>query len=111
MKLGKLDAMLLFGPVSCWVIGFSLNKIVMAANGGMMPCIWPVHWPGSGDDLNHMIMTAHTHLNFLGDWINVHHGMASIGDQFMEFYDATWFAGLVGYIARSFKFGGSDYRS
>ncbi len=80
-------------------------------NGGMMPVMWPSGWGGGGSDDNHILMTAYTHLNFLGDWINMHYGIASIGDQFIEFYKATWFPFLLGYIVRTFKFGGSDYRS
>jgi hypothetical protein len=107
----KLNAMLIFGPVSCWIIGFALNKICMGMNGGMMPVMWPTHWGLMDYDPNHIYMTAHTHLNFLGDWINQHHNMGSLGDKLMDIYDATWLPGIVAYVARTFKFGGSDYRS
>jgi hypothetical protein len=106
----RLDAALLFVPVSCWVIAFALNKICMAANGGMMPVLWPTGWGPYPADENHILMTTQTHLNFLGDWINMHHTVDSLGDWFLEFYHATWFPFLFAYIARSLGFGGSDYR-
>jgi hypothetical protein len=112
MKLGNFDAALLLVPVSCWVIGFALNKICMAVNGGMMPVMWPTGWGAFPSDANHILMTTQTHLNSLGDWINVHVGVASVGDQLIEFYKATWFPFLLGYIARTFNFcGRSDKRS
>lgn len=99
-----LDKVLLFGPVSCWVLGFTLNKIVMGANAGSMPVMWPVNWGGDGGvDSNHILMTARTHLNFFGDWINMHNGVASIGDMLMDIYNATWIPGVVAYVARTTK--------
>lgn len=113
MKLGKIDATLLFGPISLFMLGYALNKICMGVNGGAMPVQWPVNWGVFPEDANHILMTAYTHLNFLGDWINVHQGVASIGDTLMEVYRATWFPGIVAFIARLSQksLGGSDYRS
>lgn len=103
MKLSKFDATLLFGPICLFMLGYVLNKICMGTNGGAMPVMWPVNWGEFPPDANHILMTAQTHLNYLGDWINVHDGVASIGDTLMDVYRATWLPGMIAVLARITK--------
>ena len=74
----------LIGPWVLFGIGFALNAIVMAANGGQMPVLIP-----GGDcsllgerDIIYSCMTHATHLKFLADWIVTPHPVqvASPGD-------------------------------
>lgn len=64
----------------------------------------PVYVPGGCVDMdwNHMCMTAHTHLNFLADWMVNNSGVSSFGDLCIDLAKATrlpaflaWFGIIV----------------
>ena len=72
-------------------LGSALNLIVMAANHGQMPVLFP----GScsvdifSADIFHVCMTGATHLKFLSDWLVIKGlGVASIGDLLIWLSDA-----------------------
>lgn len=71
MKFPKIPySYLLYGPAMLFVIGFAMNSIVIAANHGQMPVLFPGGGcPDISDDPVHVCMTASTHLKFLADWI------------------------------------------
>jgi len=73
---------LLAVPAVCVVFGSLANMVVMAANGGQMPVLWPAGCTAdsfSSDSL-HVCMTEDTNLKFLADWIVLKWGVASPGD-------------------------------
>ena len=83
---------LIFGPSMLFALGYLMNALVMAANHGQMPVLYPGGGCGPADfwsdDIVHVCMNAQTHFRFLADWIPmVHRGqldaMASPGD-FLE---------------------------
>jgi len=69
------------------MLGFFLNAIVMAANGGQMPVLVPGGNCSLIDsqDILHVCMNAHTHLKILADWISFYDSMTSLGDFFLLF--------------------------
>jgi hypothetical protein len=77
---------LLLGPTALYALGFTLNALVMAANGNQMPVLVPGGCnpiTDMAEDSINACMVASTHLKFLADWIVVRHtGVASIGDFF-----------------------------
>ena len=77
---------LLVGPFLLFGLGFLMNAVVMAANGGQMPVLWPGGCSPKAfkGDIIHTCMTDATHLKFLADWIVINGlGVASPGD-FLE---------------------------
>src|SRR5271167_2993048 len=91
--------LLLIGPLLLFVLGFSMNAVVMAANNGQMPVLIP---GGCTADVAesmakeaevegiaiHACMTPATRLKFLGDWIVWRgKGVASPGDFLELFYN------------------------
>jgi len=75
----------LLGPTAMYWMGAGMNKIVMAANKGLMPVLVPGGSCPEGieEDFVHTCMTSTSHMKWLGDWINIHKGVASIGDVFL----------------------------
>ena len=109
MKLPRIPyAWIIFTPPALFALGFLLNAIVVAANGGQMP----VHVPGgacrliSEDDIVHTCMTAASHLKILADWILINGSdprIASPGD-FLEWsLDQTMFPAFVAWVALIIK--------
>ena len=105
---------LLVGPVTLFAIGFVLNAIVIAANHGQMPVLWPggcaalkdvqdAYAAMGGDDSIHTCMLQASHLKFLADWIHMSDGMYSVGDLFIMAYDYTFSAALIIWIALHIK--------
>lgn len=75
---------LLFGPAGVFALGFFLNAVVVALNGGQMPVLFPGGCGNMSADDIHSCMTHATHLKFLADWILIRGiGVASPGD-FLE---------------------------
>ena len=78
---------LLVFPALMVAVGFFMNSIAVAVNGGQMPVLWPggcAAMLAIQDDGIHQCMTHATHLKFLCDWILWHGmGVASPGD-FLE---------------------------
>jgi hypothetical protein len=96
-------------------LGFTLNALVMAFNGGQMPVLWPggcdamraiqdmVTSLGGSSDPLHSCMTHATHLKFLADWIILKSGVASPGD-FLEWaYDYTHIPSVAIWVALTIK--------
>ena len=78
-------------PALAFGIGFAMNAIVMAVNGGQMPVLVPGCTPDLIDEAApaiHSCMEQTARLSFLADWIFIRHirAVASPGD-FLE-----WFA-------------------
>lgn len=97
MKIPKIPYWYLAAtPYILLAIGFTMNAIVMAFNGGQMPVLGGMIDP---DDTIHSVMTHATHLKFLADWVVINHvGTASPGD-FLEWaYSYTAIPGLVSWI-------------
>lgn len=93
---------LLVVPSLAFGIGFCLNAIVMSANNGQMPVLFPGGCPadGLGDDFIHTCMTQATHIKFLADWVVIRHlGIASPGDFFEWFHEATFWPSLTAWVA------------
>lgn len=108
----KLLAALIAGPSLLFALGYLLNFLVMAANHGQMPVLFPGGGCGPegffSEDLVHVCMTAQSHLRFLADWIAMIengrlHSMMSPGD-FLEmagqisFLPSLWIS--LGVIAK-----------
>jgi hypothetical protein len=102
LKVPKIPYLyLLAGPVGMFVIGCALNSLVMVVNKNQMPVLIP-GWHSelmNPDDLEHVAMTASTHLKFLADWILIGRGIASLGDFFIWAYDATFIPALAAWAA------------
>lgn len=101
LTLWTLGAMV--APSVLYYGGQALNALVMAANGGQMPVLWPGGCTAAdvGDGF-HSCMSAATHLKFLSDWIVLHTGVASPGDMFVYLGDALWYPAYylgLGYLA------------
>lgn len=96
---------LLLGPYLLFALGFAMNALVMAVNGGQMPVQFPGGYPTDRpEDFIHVAMTVHTHLKFLADWVVIRNfGVASPGD-FLEFQlDVTQGPSLFMWIALILK--------
>ena len=93
-------------PCVLFAFGFLSNAIVMAANGGQMPVLWP---GGCFDyasreaiglpDRIHTCMTSVTNLKFLADWVVINGlGIASPGD-FLEWAsDYIWAPCMIAWL-------------
>ena len=77
------------------VTGSALNRIVMHANGGMMPVIpsfsgfTKYYQEGAlelSHDVRHVLMSDATKLNFLADYIDVGFSVISIGDVLVHLF-------------------------
>lgn len=90
---------LLLGPTLAFWLGYGMNALVMAANNGQMPVLWPGGCAPETADFLHSCMTAKTHLKFLADWIVEHHAVASPGDYLERFYDKSFGPGPVAWVA------------
>ena len=82
MRLRIPHSLFLLGPTLAFAVGFTLNAIVIAANGGSMPVLVPA---GANlldpQDWIHHAMTAVSHLPWLSDWIVIRgFAIASPGD-------------------------------
>jgi len=90
---------LLIGPTLSFAFGFFLNSIVMAANKGQMPVLWPggrcTDAEQMGVDIWHSCFVPTIHLKFLADWIPYDKGMMSPGDLFILLWDATLWPCLI----------------
>lgn len=93
--------LLFVGPSLCFVIGVAMNAIVMAANGGTMPVLYPSGCSTDilGVDLWHSCFTHATHLKILCDWIPFTGGVYSLGDCFIELWDLFLYPALAVWIA------------
>ena len=99
MKLPKIPYWpLLVVPTLAFGVGFAMNALVMAVNGGTMPVLFPEtlqgaitnNWLVEHGDVVHSVMTSATHLKILADWVVINHfGIASPGDFLEWFSDAT----------------------
>lgn len=100
-------AWLLLGPYVAFAIGFLLNAIVMAVNGGQMPVLFPGGCPNGGfgsDDIVHACMTHITHLKFIADWIVINHfGIASPGDFFEWVFSFTYIPAAIAWVTLLIK--------
>lgn len=102
--------LLLFAPMASYIIGFLLNKIAIAVNGGLMPVLDPICDPLLYiRDGSHVCMTASTHLKFLCDWMVWNHGqmVSSIGDFFVDFYGLAFWPALFTWIVLMIKDAGN----
>lgn len=97
MKFKIPFAPLLLGPSLSLGLGFTMNALVMAANGGQMPVLFPGGCEAAKEylDFVHSCMTPATRLKFLADWIVMHSGVASPGDFFLWLSDRTLWPGLI----------------
>lgn len=96
-------------PSALLVVGYSLNAIVSALNGGQMPVLWPGGCtPDVVSDGIHTCMTQATHLKIFADWIVMHDtdsfgrtqiSSASIGDFLMYGYFYTRWPALIAWSA------------
>lgn len=77
-------------PTLLFVLGVLMNKLVIAANGGQMPVLWPGGCTEEGFDLLHTCMTKATRYRFLADWIVSHDDVSSPGDYLIDFYEFTF---------------------
>lgn len=112
MKLPKIPYWpLLIGPTLLFGIGFAMNAVVMAANGGQMPVLIP---GGCTTDIQnallneemriHSCMTSATHLKFLADWIVIRGiGIASPGDFLEWLCEATQVPAFILWVAAMIK--------
>ena len=103
MKFPKIPhALFLLGPVAMMATGFLLNALVVAANGGQMPVLWPggcTSMVTDTDDIVHSCMTHATHLTWLADWIVMNHvGVASPGDFFEWAFEASFIPALIAWV-------------
>lgn len=107
MKLSKFDVALLVTPALMFGVGFLMNAVVMAANGGQMPVLIPGGDCASfinPEDFVHGCMTHATHLKILADWVVINHfGIASPGDFFEWAADGAFWPCLIAFIARLTK--------
>jgi Family of unknown function (DUF5317) len=75
---------LLLVPQAMYWLGAFLNQLVLAANNGQMPVLFPGGCPAELQEALegsiHTCMTSASHLKILADWINVHIYIMSIGD-------------------------------
>lgn len=95
---------LLISPASLFALGFLLNAVVVALNGGQMPVLFPGGCGNMSADDIHGCMTHTTHLKFLADWILLRGiGIASPGD-FLEWAgQMTFMPALVAWIVLIIK--------
>ena len=83
-----IEFCLLTVPAGMYALGFWLNQLVIAANGGTMPVLVANCTANDMDgDRIHACMTHASHLKFLADWINLHVAIASPGDLLLWFGD------------------------
>ena len=96
MKKSILYSILGLAPALIWGIGFLMNAVVMAVNGGMMPVLVSNCSNGFFTDeasvAIHSCMTSGSHLKFLADWIYVRgYGIvASPGDGLELLAELIW---------------------
>lgn len=82
--------------------GQALNALVMAANNGQMPVLWPGGCTPAVMDGFHSCIEKTTRLKFLADYIVMHSGVTSPGDMFIYLGDALWYPVYylgLGYLA------------
>lgn len=96
---------LLLGPALMFALGFSMNALVMAANHGQMPVLWPGGCPDVTDESAfpiHACMTAVSHLKWMADWVVIRGlGVASIGDFFEWAGEASMMPALFMWFGRT----------
>ena len=87
-------------PALSFALGFLLNKITMAFNGGQMPVLMPGGCANGLDDMLHSCMTHASHLRWLADWAFVNGlGVASPGDLLIWIGQGTWDYAFVVWVA------------
>jgi len=100
-------AYLLLGPSAIYALGYALNALVMAANHNQMPVLVPGACPDDMVSMIHSCMQSSTHLKFLGDWIvtgsSSRFGIASPGDFMLDAGTATFWPGVVSWVALVLK--------
>lgn len=95
---------LLLWPALAIGLGFLLNSLCIAANGGAMPVQGSIGCPADPQDPIHSCLTHATHLKFLADWILWNHvGVMSPGDLFMEGGAQTFWPGLIAWATLVIK--------
>jgi|SRR5208337_3545785 len=97
MKKSRVYLTLALGPALIWGIGFLMNAVVMALNGGSMPvqihnCTPDIFIDAEGPNAIHSCMVATSHLKFLADWIYIrgYEVVASPGDGLELFAELVW---------------------
>jgi hypothetical protein len=97
---------LLIVPTIAFVIGFSMNAVCVAWNGGQMPVLAPNCTSEffKGEDVQiHNCMAAAAHLKILGDWILLRgRGWCSPGDLLEWFAEYTFWPGIYAWFASRF---------
>lgn len=87
-------------PYGLSYLGAALNQLVIIANHGKFPVMLNPAWdanfraldengisgisPAGMLDSVHCVMSSATHLNYLADIFNFHHGILSIGDLLID---------------------------
>lgn len=97
MKLPRIPYWpFLLGPFLIYGLGYLMNAVVIAANGGQMPVLFPGGCPDPklmAEDVIHVCMDASTRLSFLADWMFLIQqekvNMYSPGD-FLVIASRTW---------------------
>jgi hypothetical protein len=101
-------------PLLSWGVGFGMNAVAVAANGGTMPVQFPftvadVLTNGflvDHGDIIHSVMTPQTHFKFLCDWILVRDlGIASPGDLLLWLSDCIatpFYSAVVALVANDY---------
>lgn len=86
MKLPRIPHLLFLAvPMFIFIAGLASNQLVMIANGGQMPVLFPSGTcPDLSEDAIHTCMTAASHLKFLADIFNMHAYIESIGDVLLD---------------------------
>src|SRR6266481_1027966 len=75
----------LFIPIAVGILGSLSNAVVCVVNHGQMPVLAVAGVAlDKLQDWNHVIMSAHTHLNFLADWMVHNGGISSLGDLLID---------------------------
>ena len=97
---------LLLAPAVAFAVGFAMNAVCVAWNGGQMPVLAP---NCSGQLFQdeavqiHNCMVAAAHLKFLGDWILLRgRGWCSPGDLLEWFAEYTFYPGIIAWFASRF---------
>ena len=94
---------LLVVPTLAFAVGFTMNAICVALNGGQMPVLAPdcIHQAFMKETVQiHNCMSASAHLKFLGDWILLRgRGWCSLGDLLEWFSQYTFYPGIIAWFA------------
>ena len=94
-------AWLLWVPAGAYALGYIMNSVVMAANGGQMPVLVPggCTEATSFGTYIHTCMTNESRLKFLSDWVVMQQGVASPGDFLLWFSEPLFVPGMSAWVA------------